>query len=200
MKSVLLICLFFSLCTGVCTASEPNALRYQIPHDTTIQGYPCSRGEAWFYPDGSLNQCTLSRPAAIGSDLRVPRGAVIELWPSGAAHYLMLQHPGVLAGYRVRGSTRHGLSRGATTSFYRTGELRSFYLVSTQTIQGIPCRGGAWDTLTDPTGGENMVEFYRDGKLESCKLSRDFSGFRAGQRIVLPRLTIAADSREIPAQ
>jgi hypothetical protein len=200
MKIGLLVSLLFSLCAGVCSASEPNALRNKVARDTTIQGYPCAKGEAWFYPDGSLNQCTLSRPAAIGGDLSVPRGSVIELWPDGAAHYLMLQHPTVLAGYRVRGGTRVGFSRGATTAFYSTGELRSFYLVSSQTIQGIPCRGGVWNTYTDPTGGASMVEFYRDGKLESCKLSRGFAGFDAGQRITLPHLTVASDAKGLPAQ
>src|SRR5579863_9840141 len=113
MKYLLLLCLSLPLCVSVCTASEPNALRNKITRDTTVQGYPCARGEAWFFPDGSLNQCNLSRPAAIGSDLRVPRGAVIELWPDGPAHFLLLHHSAILSGYRVRGGTQHGLARGA---------------------------------------------------------------------------------------
>lgn len=191
MKYVLLLCALFALTVTVCSASEPNAVRNKISHDSTIQGFPCARGAAWFYPDGSLNQCTLSRPAAIG-DLRVPRGSVVEFWPSGTAHLLMLPHAGLLAGYRVRGGTRFGLSRGATTAFYRSGELRSFYLVGNQTIQGVPCRGGSWNTLTDPTGSETEVELYPDGKIQSCKLSQNFSGFHAGERIVIPHLTSVA--------
>jgi hypothetical protein len=190
----------FALCASVCTASEPNAIRDQILRNTTIQGYPCAKGEAWFYPDGTLNQCTLSRPAALG-DLQVPRGSLVEFWPNGAAHYLMLQHSTVLAGHKVRGGTARGTqARGATTSFYSTGELRSFYLIRNESVQGIPCGGGSWNTFTDPGGSNTMVELYRDGKIESCKLSHDFAGFRVGQRINMPHLTLAADNKSIPAQ
>jgi hypothetical protein len=199
MKYALLLCVPFLLCAAISSASEPNALRNRILRDTTIQGYPCAKGDAWFYPDGSLNQCTLSRSAALG-DLPVPRGSVVEFWPNGAAHYLMLQRPAPLAGYKIRGGTRLGLSRGATTSFYSTGELHSFYLASSENVQGVPCRGGSWNTFTDLEGGENLVEFYRDGKLESCKLGRDYAGFRAGQRITLPHLTLASDDKSLPAQ
>lgn len=185
MKQLSLLYILFLLCIGTSSAAEPNALREHIRHDTMIQGYPCARGEAWFYPDGTLNQCTLSRSAALG-DLRVPGGALVEFWPNGEAHYLLLQRPALLDGYIVRGGTRLGLSRGATTSFYNTGELRSFYLVRNQLVQGVPCGGGPWNTYADPDGSKNIVEFYRDGKLESCRLSLDFLGFRAGARIALP--------------
>jgi hypothetical protein len=193
MKNALfLFCLLFALRVSVCGASEPNALRNKMTHDTIVQGYACGRGDAWFYPDGSLNECRLARPTSLG-DLRIPRGSIIDLWPDGAAHYLMLPRPTVLAGYRVRGGNRRGLSRGATTGFYHSGELRSIYLVGNQLIQGVPCRGGSWNTLTDPAGAQNVVEFYNDGSLESCKLARDFSGFRSGERISLPHLTGSPD-------
>jgi hypothetical protein len=177
-------------------ASEPNAIRGRLPHDAILQGFPCAHGDAWFYPDGALNQCTLARPATLG-DLRVPPGSVIELWPSGAPHYLMLPRETVLAGFRIRGGTRLDRSRGATTAFYRNGGLRSFYLGRNQLVQGVPCRGGSWNTLSDPSGGQNLVEFYDDGKLASCKLTRDYSGLRTGQRILLPHLTTAPDVAKI---
>lgn len=197
---LLLLCLLLAAAVSAASASEPNAVRDKVLHNTTIQGFPCARGAAWFYPDGSLNQCTLAQPAALG-DLRVPRGSVVELWPNGEAHYLTLPRATVLAGYRVRGADRLSLSRGATTAFYRTGELHSLYLTGNQAVHGIPCHGGAWNTFTDPAGNQNVVEFYPDGSLESCQLSRDFSGFRTGQRIVLPHPASPADSANThPAQ
>jgi len=199
MRHAVLLFVLSLLSAGTSLASEPNALYNHISHDTTIQGFPCAKGETWFYPDGSLNQCRLSRPAVLG-DVRVPGGSVVEFWPNGEAHFLLLQRPMVLGGYRVRGGTRRGLSLGATTSFYNTGELRSFYLVSNESVQGVPCRGGSWNTITDPTGGDNFVEFYQDGKLESCKLSHDFSGFRAGERIAMPHFTVASENRTRAAQ
>jgi hypothetical protein len=190
-NKLFLVCLLLVALVGTCSAAEPNALHGKIHHDTTIQGFPCAHGDAWFYPDGSLNQCTLSRPVTLG-DLRIPGHSVIELWPNGTAHYLMLSHAAALDGYRVRGADRLGLSRGATTAFYRTGELHSLFLVSSHIIQGVPCCGGAWNTFADPTGNANMVEFYKDGTLQSCKLSRSYLSFRAGERIALPHLTTAA--------
>lgn len=190
MKSAtLLFCLLFA---SAAHAFAPNALRDRIAHDTIIQGHPCAKGEAWFYPDGSLNQCTLARPAEVG-DIRVPSRSLIELWPDGAAQYVTFRHPTVIAGYHVRGGSRLGFARGATAAFYRNGNLRSIFLIANQTIQGVPCRGGSWNTFTDPLGGGNLVEFYEDGKLASCKLTRDYSGFRSGERLVLPHLNTAAE-------
>ncbi|MFP5228231.1 MAG: hypothetical protein ACLGXA_11450 [Acidobacteriota bacterium] len=186
-----LLCLLLVTGVSLCRASEPNAIRNKVARNTTIQGYPCARGAAWFYPDGALDQCTLSRAAAVG-DLRVPRGSVIELWADGGVRYVMLPRAMALAGFRVRGGSQHALSRGVTTAFYRNGELHSFYLVRNQVIAGVPCRGGAWNTFTDPLGGENLVELYPNGKLESCALSRDFGGFRSGERIHIPQLNFSA--------
>jgi hypothetical protein len=198
-QAMLLFCLFFFPSINICTAAEPNAVRDKFVHDTTVQGRPCARGDAWFYPNGALNQCELSRPTSLG-DLRIPRGSVIELWPTGTAHYVTLSRQTVLAGYRVRGASRLGL-RGTTTTFYRNGELHSIYLVKNQTIQGVPCRGGSWNTFTDPSGNATLVEFYPDGKLESCKLARNYGEFKAGQRVVLPSIapiTAAATSIALP--
>jgi hypothetical protein len=190
MKQALLFCLFFVSSISICTAAEPNAVRDKFLRETTVQGHPCARGDAWFYPNGALNQCRISRPINLG-DLRIPRGSVIELWPSGAAHYVTLSRQTVLAGYRVRGASHLGL-RGSTTTFYRNGELHSIYLVKDQTIQGVPCRGGSWNTFTDPSGNANLVDFTPDGKLQSCKLTRNYGGLKAGQRLALPSITTAA--------
>jgi hypothetical protein len=188
-RPFLLLCLLFVATVSVCAGSEPNAIPTKLAHDTTLQGFSCARGPAWFYPDGALNQCTLSKSAEIG-DLRIPRGSIVELWPDGGARYVMLPHAVVLAGYRLRGGTRLALAHGATTAFYQTGALHSFYLNGNQSIQGVPCSGGAWNTFSDPTGSENRVDLYQDGKLESCRLSRGMLGFRGGQRIVMPRITV----------
>ena len=194
-----LVFLFLAASVSVVSASEPNAVRTRLLHETAIQGHSCDRGDAWFYPDGSLNQCTLARPSTFG-DLRVPRGSVIELWPEGATHRLTLSREAVFAGYRLRGGHGFGRARASTADFYRNGEPRSFSLVRDQLVQGVPCRGGSWNTLTDPTGTGNLVVLYDDGKLQSCKLTRDYGGLRAGQRIALPRLTPASETaKSLPA-
>ena len=163
MKTALVpVCLAFVVAVSACCASEPNAIRNELGRDTTIQGVPCAKGEAWFYPDGALDQCTLSRSATIG-DVVAPQRSIIELWPNGAAHYLRIPHTAMVAGYRVMGSPRVGFSSAMVTTFYRDGKLRSVYLVGDQTIQGVPCHGGSeWNLLAEPGSDDNSVEFFED--------------------------------------
>jgi hypothetical protein len=184
MKSASISALFFFVVFEiVCWAAEPNAIRDKIAHDSSIQGYPCARGYAWFYPDGSLNECTVSRPVLFGN-VHVPRGSVIQLWPNGAARYLNMPHAGLIAGYRVTSSSLSE-SEGNRTTFYPSGKLRSIFTRNDKTIDGVPCRG-VGNTLVESPGGANRVEFYEDGKLQSCQLIRDYQGQKAGQRLTLP--------------
>ncbi|MGD0367573.1 MAG: hypothetical protein ABSA94_08940 [Acidobacteriaceae bacterium] len=187
MKTVLLSALvLFTVLESVSTASEPNALRTRIPRDAVIQGYPCAKGDAWFYPDGSLNQCTLSRTTVLG-DLQLPRRSVIELWPGGATRHLTLPHNAVISGYRLRGGALlgRGSSQDDVTAFYPSGRLRSIVLAGDQTIQGVPCGAGAATPFADSNDGGNHVDFYEDGRLQSCSLTRDYGGQKNGQRLVL---------------
>ena len=78
-----------------------------------------------------------------------------------------------------------GPAEGAITAFYASGKLHSFYLVNDQTVQGVPCRGGEWGIFTDTINGGNHVALYEDGRLQSCKLTRDFGGQKRGRRITL---------------
>lgn len=167
-------------------AGPSQVTRKSLPGDTVIQNYPCAKGYAWFYGDGALNRCTLSRDATFG-EAKILRGSIIELWPDGTTHYAMLAHDAVVAGYEVMGGSLLGPGEGAMTGFYPSGKLRTIYLVSDQTIQGVPCRGGEWGIFTDFMNGGNFVEFYEDGRLQSCKLVRDFGDRKRGQRIRLAR-------------
>jgi hypothetical protein len=202
MKAALLpVCLFFAVAVSVCAASEPNAIRNKLDSDKRIQGIPCARGTAWFYPDGALNECTLSRAATLGS-VGVPRRSIVELWPNGAAHYVTISRRALVGGYRVMGGTRASSSSAVVTTFYPSGKLRSVYLAVDQNIEGVPCRGGsAWNLLVDPANDTNYVEFFDDGKLKSCRLARDYEGYRNGQRLLLPLVTTSSDVvRTEPAQ
>jgi hypothetical protein len=188
LRTALLFCLVFAGMVGIAAASEPNALHTRIVHDTTLQGFVCARGDVWFYPDGSLNECRLAQPSSIGG-WPVPRGSVIELWPGGAARSLSLGREVVFAGYRVSGG-----HRGSLTSFDSHGRLRSFALSQDQVVQGVPCRGGSRFGAATGDSGADRVELYPGGGLESCRLARDFSGRRAGERMVFPDLPAVSDN------
>jgi len=201
MKTALLpICLMCAVGVSLCLASEPNAIRNKLDHDSTIQGIPCARGDAWFYPNGALNQCTLSRSTKIG-DVLAPRHSVVEVWPNGAPHYLTIPRSAMVGGYRVMGS-RAGSSSTVVSTFYSDGKLRSVYLVGDQTIEGVPCRGGSeWNLLAEPGNDSNYVEFFDDGTLESCRLAHEYGGHSSGQRFSRPRVAAAAETgKSQPAQ
>ncbi len=202
MKTALLtVCLTVAVAVSTCGASEPNAIRNKLDRETTIQGIPCARGDAWFYPNGALNQCTLSRPATIG-DVLAPLHSVIALWPNGAPHYLTIPRSAVVGGYRVMGTPRAGSSSAVVTTFYSSGKLHSVYLVADQTIQGVPCRGGSsWNLLAEPDRDANYVEFFDDGTLQSCRLARDYNGHASGQRFFLSRVAPVQEiSKGVSAQ
>jgi hypothetical protein len=185
MKTALLSALvLFTVLESVSIASEPNALHNKLPHDTVIQGYPCAKGDAWFYPDGSLDQCILSRTTVLG-DLQVPRRSVIELWPDGATRHVTLPHSAVISGYRVRGVFLRGTSEDDVTAFYPSGKLRSIVLADAQTIQGVPCGADAATLFSDSNDDGNRVDFYEDGRLQSCSLTRDYGGQKSAQRLML---------------
>lgn len=194
MKTALLpVCLLLAVVASVCSAAEPNSIRNKLATDKTIQGIPCARGTAWFYPDGALNECTLSRSTTLG-DVEVPRRSIVDLWPNGAAHYLTISRPAVIGGYRVMGGARANSSSAVVTTFYSNGKLRSVYLAADRTIEGVPCRGGsAWNLLVDSANDTNYVEFFDNGKLKSCRLARDYEGHRSGDRLLLPLVRLSSD-------
>ena len=187
---------FFLVLTFVLLASgQPEATRRHLAGNTTIQGYPCAKGYAWVFPDGRLSRCTVSIDTSFG-EAQIPKGSIIELWSDGTTDYVLLAHSAKIAGFLARGGGPLGPAEGSITRFYRSGKLRSLYLVHDQVIQGVPCRSGSWAILTDPINGGNFVEFYEDGKLKSCKLTRDFEGQIRGKRLELPRGTQGTTLRE----
>lgn len=182
--SVVLLLILGLLLTARIASQSPTT-RQALAQDTVIQGYPCAKGYAWFYPSGHLNRCAVSSQTAFG-EARIPAGSIIQLRPDGTTQYVMLAHNTRVAGYDARGGSFLGPSEGDITAFYPSGQLRSVYLVGNQTIQGVPCRGGQWAIFTDPVNGGDAVEFYKNGTLRSCKLTRDYGGGKSGHRIVLP--------------
>lgn len=185
MRSSTLLLLLFATLAAFAAPPQPPLTRKHLRADTLIQTYPCAKGFAWFYRDGSLNRCFVSRDTSFG-EAHIPKGSVIELWPDGATNYAMLAHDATVAGYYVSGGSLLGPAEGAIVSFYRSGKLHTAYLVHDQTIQGVPCRGSQWSLFTDPVNGGNYIVLYPDGKLRACKLTRDFGGQTYGHRLTLP--------------
>ena len=159
------------------TAAAPETQRKHLDQPAVIQGYPCATGYAWFFPDGHLNRCTVSREVDFGG-AQIPEGSIIELFSNGDLRYVMMKHDVLLSGVRCSGGGPLGPAEGSVTVLYPSGKLKLCYLVGDQVVQGVPCaRGGFWKAVS---GHEQAVEFYENGKLKSCLLSQDFGSHKRG--------------------
>ena len=60
---------------------------------------------------------------------------------------------------------------------YPSGKLEQCWLAGDQVVQGVPCMNGG--LVGDRQG--HAAQFSEGGKLESCKLTKDFRGWRRGE-------------------
>jgi hypothetical protein len=173
---------------GVSQTAHPRPVthRTKLKQDTVIQGYPCAKGYQWFYADGQLSECFISRDIDVG-EAHIPKGSIIQLFPVQDVRRrligVMLNHDTVISGVRCSGGNwLLGPAEGAGTTLYPNGKLYACSLVEDQVVQGVPCRHddgpvgilyGLWVKHQDYDLG---IEFYPSGKLKSCGLAEDFGG------------------------
>ena len=161
--------------------APPHTSRKTLDQPTGIQGYPCAKGYAWFFDDGRLSRCTITREIPFG-EARIPAGSYIALNSDGTPNLVQMSHDAPILGLTCQGGSWLGPGEGAVVAFYPSGKLKLCFLVQNQTVQGIPCaHGGFWATLT---GDDPGVSFDESGKLRACKLARDFGHQRKGERFV----------------
>jgi hypothetical protein len=159
--------------------------RTKLHQITVIQGYSCAKGYTWFYADGHLSECFISRDIDVG-EAHIPKGSIIQLFPVQDDRRrligVMLNHDTAISGVRCSGGGLLGPAEGAGTTLYPSGKLYACSPVEDQVVQGVPCRHddgpldilyGLWIKHRDYDLG---IEFYESGKLKSCGLSEDFGG------------------------
>ncbi len=176
-KDIVFALLFCGLQAAGSTEPQPQLHRSTLQQPSEIEGYACAQGYAWFYADGHLNRCTVSRETAFG-EAQAPSGSIIALLPDGKPKYLMLSHDSPVLGYGCSGGSWLGPSEGSATAFYPSGKLKQCYLAGDQLVQGVPCMSGGF--FADGRGGG--AKFHENGKLQSCKLTKDFGTWRRGDR------------------
>jgi hypothetical protein len=177
---VLALC---SLTWAECTVSQPTSRppihRSTLQAPTEIQGYPCDKGYAWFFDDGRLSRCTVTREIPFG-EARIPAGSYIALNLDGTPNLVQMSHNAPLLGMTCMGGSWLGPGEGAMVAFYPSGKLKQCYLAGDQVVQGVPCMSGG--LLGDGRGGG--AQFHENGKLKSCKLTKDFGTWHKGDRYV----------------
>ena len=167
------------LSSAASAGTAPHANRKTLDQPTEIQGYPCGKGYAWFFDDGRLNRCTVTREIAFG-EARIPAGSYIALHPDGTPDFVQMSHDAPILGMICMGGSLLGPGEGSVVAFYPSGKLKQCYLAGDQMVQGVPCMSGGF--FADGHGGGAM--FHESGKLKSCKLTRDFGAQHKGDRFV----------------
>ncbi|MGA9068827.1 MAG: hypothetical protein WB424_01145 [Terracidiphilus sp.] len=164
--------------------ARPAVTHKTLDQPTEIQGYPCAKGDAWFFVDGRLNRCTVTREISFG-EARIPAGTYIALDPNGTPDLIQLPHDAPILGLTCLGGSWLGASEGSVVAFYPNGKLKLCYLAGDQQVQGIPCaHGGFWTSLS---GVDPGVLFDENGKLRACKLAKDYGARHKGERFVQER-------------
>jgi hypothetical protein len=186
MKPMLLVLLAAS--------AGPNTMRRDLKSPQEFRGYPCAPGYAWFFADGNLESCTLSRAMAIG-EVMAPRKSWITLSPEGAPRFVWLPRDSAVKGYPCRGGApEHSYS----IALYPNGKVKTIWLAADTTVDSVPCMRAGF--VADVFGGVE-TDFYENGKLKACKAARDVTiggrVFRRGDRIRLDEKgSASAVSRE----
>lgn len=160
-------------------ADKPQTHRKTLDQPTEIQGYPCAKGFAWFYADGKLANCTVTRAIGFG-EATIPAGSWITLLPDGKPRFAQMKRDTKVAGVLCMGGSLLGPGEGAMVAFYPSGKLEQCFLAGDLTVQGVPCMNGG--IFGDGTG--SGVIFNENGKLKSCKLTKDYNGQHKGERFV----------------
>jgi hypothetical protein len=166
-------CIFAS---AAASDPAPNLTRKNLPAPTEIEGWPCDKGYVWYNPDGHLRSCELSHACAFG-EAHVPTGSHIYLTSDGKPEFVFLRSDTRILGLLCRG---HG--HDYSTAFYPSGKLKTCWLAGDQEVQGTPCMGAGF--FADIFGGGVGVHFHENGKLRTCKLSRNFGPQRRGEHFV----------------
>ena len=170
-------------------AGEPpggKLVRRRLSTPAEIQGYPYAAGYTWFFADGKLRECAVSRQIRFG-EITIPEKSWINLRHDGDSDFVFLAHDTSVSGYRCKGGGPLGPMEGASTALYPGGKLKVCWLATDTVVGGVPCAHASM--LADAFGGGSATEFHENGRLKSCKLSRDFRlagyAFHSGEHVQL---------------
>ena len=185
MRTTVLFILFLcSLQCAICAAAPPHTYRKTLDQPTETQRYPCAKGYAWFYDDGRLSRCTVTREIPFG-EARIPAGSYIALNPDGSPDLVQMSRDARILGLTCQGGSWLGPGEGSVVAFYPSGKLKLCYLAHDQTVQGVPCASGGF--VLKATGVDPGVSFDESGKLRASKLSKDSGAQHKGERFVQAR-------------
>jgi hypothetical protein len=180
-RKIVLALVLCGLFAQVWAHAQTHSTRKSLDRETEIQGFPCAKGFVWFFADGRLYRCTVAREVSFG-EASIPAGSIIALTPDGKPKFVQMSRTTAIRGYRCQGGSLLGPGEGSVVAFYPNGKLNELFLAEDQTVDGVPCAHGGLVTTT--LKGDPSVRFSEDGRLASCRLSREFEGQKKGDRYV----------------
>jgi hypothetical protein len=168
---------------SVLTSTTRDATtRRELKTVTEIQGFSCAARYAWFFTDGTLSSCFVSRETKFGK-IVIPENSMILLSREGAPRFVFLSRETNLNGYPCRGGPAHDYN----VALYPGGELKTCWLAEDHVVDDVPCMRAGF--FADVFGGGVETDLHPNGRLQGCKVSRDFTyqgrAFRRGDHIRL---------------
>ena len=157
------IVLFFLISIGI-NAQNPvvrNAAGEVITGPIEIQGLSC-QVPAQYHPNGQLKSCILARDDTL-SEQPFPEGTRLAFRENGDLWRCYLSKDAEIHGYLCKGK-----EDGFRTLFYSVDKPKRIWLVNDEIIDNVPC--AKYDYFS-----RNDVTFHENGRLQSCKLSADFT-------------------------
>lgn len=108
------------------------------------------------------------------SNVKLPKSSWLIREEGETGFSAVFPNDKLIGNYNCKGG---GGAKGARTSFYKSGKLKSFFSESDVEIDGIKCKGGVF----------NYIKLYENGKLKYCTLAEDqkINGkdYRKGQKL-----------------
>jgi len=162
----------------------PPTTRKTLDQPAVIQEYPCAKGHAWFFADGHLSRCAVAQDTTF-AEVKIPAGSIIALLPDGRPDFVQMSHDTPVRDFVCKGGSILGPGEGSVVSFYPSGKLKVCFLARDQEVQGIPCSKGGF--LASLNGRDPGLQFYENGKVHSCRLTKNFGGQQAGSTFKQPQ-------------
>jgi hypothetical protein len=127
-----------------------------------------------FHYNGKLRSCILALDDTL-SGQPFPEGTRLAFTENGDLWRCYLSKDSEIHGYLCKGE-----KDGFRILFYSVDRLKRIWLARDEVIDGVPCAKYTYLSRND-------VSFHENGKLESCKLSEDFSigehNFKKGDNV-----------------
>src|ERR1039458_5264904 len=111
MKAIFLLALI-TIGSAAALGQPPQSTHKTLNQPTEIQGYPCSKGHAWFFADGRLHRCTVTHESAVG-EVRISAGSYIALHPDGTPDLVQMPHDAPILGLTCAGGSFLGPGKGS---------------------------------------------------------------------------------------